>query len=67
MSYLEFPDGSLFWQQATEVNMELTQEQATEVIKLIEQAFLDGFDDEILVELHEQLTGFVSKALGEER
>lgn len=21
MSYLEFPDGSLFWQQATEVNM----------------------------------------------
>lgn len=46
--------------------MELTQEQASEVIKLIEQAFLDGFDDDILVELHEQLTGFVSKALGEE-
>lgn len=22
MNYLEFPDGSLFWQQATEVNME---------------------------------------------
>lgn len=41
--------------------MELTQEQAAEVIKLIEQAFLDGFDDEILVDLHEKLTEFVSE------
>lgn len=41
--------------------MELNKEQATEVIKLIEQAFLDGFDDEVLVELHEQLTDFVSE------
>ena len=24
MNYLEFPDGSLFWQQATEVNMKHT-------------------------------------------
>lgn len=41
--------------------MELNKDQAAEVIKLIEQAFLDGFDDEILVELHEKLTDFVSE------
>ncbi len=29
--------------------MEINKEQASEIIKLIEQALLDGFDDEILV------------------
>ncbi|WP_258134793.1 hypothetical protein [Cronobacter sakazakii] len=41
--------------------MEISKEQAAEIIKLIEQAFLDGFDDETLVELREQLTEFVSE------
>ncbi|MBA3224959.1 transcriptional antitermination N peptide [Salmonella bongori] len=31
--------------------MEINKEQASEIIKLIEQALLDGFDDEILVSL----------------
>lgn len=41
--------------------MEINKEQASEIIKLIEQALLDGFDDEILVSLHESLTKFVSE------
>lgn len=41
--------------------MEINKEQASEIIKLIEQAFLDGFDDEILVSPHESLTKFVSE------
>lgn len=41
--------------------MEINKEQASEIIKLIEQALLNGFDDEILVSLHESLTKFVSE------
>ncbi|HFF8969411.1 hypothetical protein [Serratia marcescens] len=39
--------------------MEINETEAREILKLIEQAFLDGFDDEELVSLHEKLTEFV--------
>lgn len=39
--------------------MEITVSQAEIILDLINQAFLDGFDDENLQELHEEITNFI--------
>lgn len=41
--------------------MDITKEEAKVMLGLIDQAFLDGFDDEELVELFEKLSEFVDK------
>ncbi|WP_346827257.1 hypothetical protein [Serratia inhibens] len=40
--------------------MEINEAEAQVILKLIEQTFLDGFDDDELVELHEKLGEFVN-------
>ena len=41
--------------------MELSKKDAGVVLGLVKQAFLDGFDDEELVELFERLKEFVEE------
>jgi len=41
--------------------MDITKEEAKVMLGLINQAFLDGFDDEELVELFEKLSEFVDE------
>ncbi|WP_255417468.1 hypothetical protein [Serratia sp. P2ACOL2] len=40
--------------------MEINEAEAQVILKLIEQAFLDGFDEDELVELYEKLGEFVN-------
>lgn len=41
--------------------MELSKKEAEVVLGLVNQAFLDGFDDEELVQLFERLKEFVEE------